>query len=185
LELAGRHDEAVIVFDSIKDNLLDNGQFRSISDWFLLLDRADELVAFHENYFAGREDWFRFYPEPDQLWGARAFTQLALALGQVGRNDDAQRVLDRALEIVELQRKNGADNLFFWFNDAELGAMTGDRARMLRGLRNAIDTGYLDIVGCASLAFEPFRQDARFIELEEEMIRRATAERRELEMMAM
>jgi TolB-like protein/Flp pilus assembly protein TadD len=185
LELAGRHDEAVAVFESVKDGLLGNGDFRAISDWFLLLDRADELVAFHENYFEGRGDWVSFYPEPNELWGASAFTRLSQALRQVGRDSDAQQVLDRALEIVELQRKNGADNLFFWFNDAELGAMTGDRARMLRALRNAIDTGYLDVVGCASLAFETFRQDARFIELEEEMIRRATNERRELESMAM
>jgi hypothetical protein len=61
--------------------------------------------------------------------------------------------------------------------------MTGDRARMLRGLRNAIDTGYLDVLGCASPAFEAFRSDARFIELENEMIRRANEERQELGML--
>jgi len=183
LELAGRHDEAVAVFNRSKDGLLDNGRWRGISDWYLLQGRAADLIAFHEDYFGGRSDWAEIYPEPDQLWGAAAFTRLALALREVGRDEEAEAVVARAVEIVDAQRANGADNLFFWFNDAELGAMTGDRARMLKALRNAIDTGFLDLLGCASPAFESYRGDARFIELENEMIRRANEERRELGML--
>ena len=183
LELSGQHDEAVARLQSAKDGLLDEGHWRGISDWFLLQDRAADLIAFHEAYFDGRTDWAEIYPAPYQLWGASAHTRLALALRNIGRDSDANAVLEKALASVEAQRGEGADNLFFWFNDAELGAMTGDRARMLRALRNAIDTGYLDVLGCSSPAFEAFRSDARFIELENEMIRRANEERRELGML--
>ena len=184
LELSGQHDKAVALVEEARNKLLNNGDWRGISDWYLLLDNAPGLIEFHEAYFDGRDDWAEIYPPPDQLWGAGAFTRLAIALRQVGRNDEADAVTERARGFLDSQRTNGADNLFFWFSDAEFAAMTGDRARMLTSLRNAIDTGYIDVLGCATPAFEAFRGDARFIELESEMIRRANEEKRKLALLS-
>lgn len=180
LELSGQHDAAVAVLEKARDKVLDEGSWRGISDWYLLQDRAADLIELHAAHFPGRTDWADIYPAPEQLWGAAAHTRLALALRDVGRDAEADAVLKVALASLQTQHDNGADNLFFWFNDAEAGAMVGDRARMLSSLRNAIDTGYLDLLGCYSPAFEAFRGDARFIELENEMIRRARQERHEL-----
>ncbi len=55
---------------------------------------------------------------------------------------------------------------------------------MLANLRKAIDSGIIDIGGFYNAQFNRYRSDPRFIELEEESIRLANAERRKLGMLA-
>ena len=86
--------------------------------------------------------------------------------------------------MTEVQRQNGADNMFFWYSSAQVAALLGDRQAMLKSLRNAIDTGFISVYGCDSVIFDPYRNDSRFIDLESEMVRRANEERRELELLA-
>ena len=55
---------------------------------------------------------------------------------------------------------------------------------MLANLRKAIDSGIIDIGGFYNAPFNRYRGDPRFIELEQESIRLANAERRKLGMLA-
>lgn len=121
---------------------------------------------------------------PDQLWGVATHSNLVAALRASGRDEDAKRLLDKANAMLEIQRKNGADNMFFWYSAAQVAAQLGDRQRLFSSLRNAIDTGYISVFGCDSVVFEELRTDPRFIDLEQEMKRRANDERRELGLLA-
>lgn len=185
LELSGRHDEARAVFVALQAGNLDEGQLRGLSDWFLLRDEATELIDYLEPHYGTPERWVDTLPTPDQLWGVAAHGNLVAALRKAGREADANRLLDSAKTMIDVQRQSGADNLFFWFSAAQIGALLGDRQAMLGALRNAIDTGFVSVLGCDSVAFDAYRNDRRFIELEMEMIRRAEEERRELDSLTM
>lgn len=184
MELANRHDDAVAVFESLQPETIGEGRLRGISEWFLLLGKSNELIEFLESFLGPSDSWTDTLPQPDQLWGTGAHTNLVAALRAVGRNDDAQRLLDDARAMTEVQRQNGADNMFFWYSSAQVAALLGDRQAMLKSLRNAIDTGFISVYGCDSVIFDPYRNDSRFIDLESEMVRRANEERRELELLA-
>lgn len=184
LELSGQHDAAVAVFESVKSEALDEGQLRGISEWFLLRNQSKELIHFLETHYAETDNWIDALPVPDQLWGVATHSNLVAALRASGRDDDAKRLLDKANAMLEIQRKNGADNMFFWYSAAQVAALLGDRQRLFSSLRNAIDTGFISVFGCDSVAFDGHRTDPRFIELEQEMKRRANDARRELELLA-
>jgi hypothetical protein len=77
----------------------------------------------------------------------------------------------------------GANNMFYWWNEAEYAALTGDVEAILSSLRKSMDTGLYATAGYFSAAFDRYRDDERFIELERDAIRRANAERRKLGMM--
>lgn len=180
LELINRHDDAVAVFASLDADTIDEGRLRGISEWFLLRGKADELIDYVETTFGPAETWIDTIPSPDQLWGVATHTNLVAALRAAGRDQDATRLLERARAMVDVQRKSGADNMFFWYSAAQLAALLGDRQAMLSSLRNAIDTGFISVFGCDSVIFDPYRNDRRFIDLEQEMVRRANEERMEL-----
>ncbi|MEX0708291.1 MAG: hypothetical protein WD078_10030 [Woeseia sp.] len=85
---------------------------------------------------------------------------------------------------LDAQTRNGADNLFYWLNEAEYAALTGNRDATLAHLQSAMDAGLISVLGFLSPAFERWSDDAGFIELESESIRRANAARRKLGMLA-
>ena len=62
----------------------------------------------------------------------------------------------------------------------EYAALTGDVEAMISSLRKAIATGLYTTAGFYTAPFNPYRDDARFNELEQEAIRRANQERRKL-----
>lgn len=181
LELSGRHDEALAIFESLNTELLDEGQLWGVSDWFLQRGEAGQLIEFLEPLYGNADSWLGSLPKPDQLWGVGSHTNLAAALLAAGREEEAQKLLYGAKEMLEVQRQSGADNLFFWYSAAQLEALLGNRQGMLAALRNAIDTGFVNVLGCGSVIFDPYRSDRRFIELENEMIRRANEEKKELD----
>ncbi len=181
LELSGRHEEARAIFESLNTELLDEGQLWGVSDWFLQRGEAGQLIEFLEPLYGDADSWLGTLPKPDQLWGVGSHTNLAAALLAAGREEEAQELLRGAKEMLEVQRQSGADNLFFWYSAAQLEALLGNRQGMLAALRNAIDTGFVNVLGCGSVIFDPYRSDSRFIELEAEMIRRADEEKKELD----
>lgn len=184
LELTGRHDEANSVFNSLQLLVYDEGILANIGSWMLMQDRPTELIAFLQQLHGGASDWIAMQPRPDQLWGAPHLTNVAYALQATGRNEEAQRVLDETRELLDAQLRNGADNLFFWMNKAENAALAGDVEAMLANLRKSIDSGYFLTAGFYYPAFDRYRGEPRFIELEQEAIRRANEERRKLGMLA-
>lgn len=184
LELAGRHDEAVEVFNSLQLVVYDEGVLRGIGDWMLLQERPDELIVFLEQLAADKSDWIAAQPRPDQLWGAPHLTNVAYALQATGRDKDGQRVLDETRVLLDAQLRNGADNLFFWINQAEYAALAGDLEAMLAHLRKSIDSGFVLTAGFYSSPFNRYRGEPRFIELEQEAIRRANEERQKLGMLS-
>jgi TolB-like protein/Tfp pilus assembly protein PilF len=184
LELAGRHDEASEVFSSLQRVVYDEGTLRSIGDWMLFQDRPDELIGFLEQLAGDESDWISVQPRPEQLWGAAHLTNVAYALQATGRDEDARRVLDETRQLLDAQLRNGADNMFFWINKAENSALNGDVDALLRNLRRSIDSGFYLTAGFYSPLFNRYRSDPRFIEMEQEAIRRANSERQKLGMLA-
>ena len=183
LELAGRSGEAVELFESLEGLLYDEGELRGIGDWMLLRGRPDELIAFLEEIAGEGNDWLAEQPRPDQLWGAGHLTNVAYALQATGRSEEAEHILAEMQEILDTQADYGANNMFFWWNKAEYAALTGDVEAMLSSLRKTIATGLYPTAGFFSASFNPYRDDARFKELEQEAIQRAKQERRKLGML--
>jgi hypothetical protein len=157
---------------------------RGIGDWMLMQDRPEDLVRLLEDQAGDNDDWIAVQPHPTQLWGAGHLTNLAYALQATDRGREAERVLTEIKELLEAQARHGADNLFFHYNAAEYAALIGDAELMLANLRKAIDAGLIDVGGFYTAPFNRYRGDPRFIELENESIRLANAERRKLGMLA-
>jgi TolB-like protein/Tfp pilus assembly protein PilF len=183
MEMAGRHDEARELFESFEGLIYDEGTLRSVGDWMLFRDRPDELIAFLEQLAGPGKDWIADQPRPDQLWGAGHMTNVAYALQETDRSEDAQRVLAETREILDKQADYGANNLFYWWNVAEYAALTGDVDAMLGYLHKTIDMGLYSTSGFFTAPFNRYRDNAEFIELERESMRRANAERRKLDML--
>ena len=183
LELAGRSEEAGKLFESLEGLLYDEGELRGIGDWMLLRGNPDELIAFLEEVAGEGNDWLADQPRPDQLWGAGHLTNVAYALQATGRSEEAEQILAEMREILDTQADYGANNMFYWWNKAEYGALTGDVEAMLSSLRKTIATGLFPTAGFFSAPFNPYRDDARFKELEQEAIQRANQERRKLGML--
>jgi TolB-like protein/Tfp pilus assembly protein PilF len=183
MEMAGRHDEARELFESFEGLIYDEGTLRSVGDWMLFRDRPDELIAFLEQLAGPGKDWIADQPRPDQLWGAGHMTNVAYALQETDRSEDAQRVLAETREILDKQADYGANNLFYWWNVAEYAALTGDVDAMLDYLHKTIDMGLYSTSGFFTAPFNRYRDNAEFIELERESMRRANAERRKLDML--
>ena len=110
-------------------------------------------------------------------------TNVAYALQATDRREEAQRVLAETREILDKQAEHGANNMFYWWNEAEYAALTGDVDAMLAYLRRAIDMGLYGTAGFFTAPFNRHRGNAEFIELERESIRRANAERNKLGML--
>ena len=183
MELAGRSEEASELFESMEGLLYDERTLRGIGEWMLLRGRPDELIAFLEDLAGDGNDWLAEQPRPDQLWGAGHMTNVAYALQATDRTEEAERILAETREILDTQADYGANNMYYWWNEAEYAALTGDIEAMLGGLRKSIATGLFNTAGFYTAPFNPYRDDARFVELEQEAIRRANQERRKLGML--
>jgi hypothetical protein len=150
----------------------------------LLQDHPEELITFLEQQAGNGNDWIAAQPRPEQLWGAPHLTNIACALQETGRGEEAQQILEETRQLLDAQLRNGADNLFFWMNKAQFAALTGDTDAMLANLRKTMDYGYYRTDGFLAMPFNRYRGDPRFIELEQEAIRRARDERQKLGMLA-
>lgn len=184
LEIAGRQEDAQAIFDNLQLLYYDEGNLIGIGQWMLLREQPDEFIAFLEEQVDDGKDWIAAQPRPEQLWGAAHLTNVAYALQVIGRDVEAQRVLTETREILDAQARNGADNLFYWWNEAEYAALTGDVDAMHANLRKAIDSGGYAVAGFYTAPFNRYRGEPGFIELENEAIRRANAERRKLGLLA-
>jgi len=184
LEIAGRQEDAQAIFGNLQLLYYDQGNLIGIGQWMLLREQPDEFIAFLEEQADDGNDWIAAQPRPEQLWGAAHLTNVAYALQVIGRDEEAQRVLTETREILDAQARNGADNLFYWWNEAEYAALTGDVDTMHANLRKAIDAGSYAVAGFYTAPFNRYRGDPGFIELENEAIRRANAERRKLGLLA-
>jgi len=184
LEIAGRQEDAQAIFGNLQLLFYDEGDLIGIGQWMLLREQPDEFIAFLEEQADDGNDWIAAQPHPELLWGAAHLTNVAYALQVIGRDEEAQRVLTETRETLDAQARNGADNLFYWWNEAEYAALTGDVDAMHANLRKAIDAGSYAVAGFYTAPFNRYRGDPGFIELENEAIRRANAERRKLGLLA-
>lgn len=184
LEIAGRQEDAQAVFENLQLLYYDEGNLIGIGQWMLLREQPDEFIAFLEAQVDDGNDWIAAQPRPEQLWGATHLTNVAYALQVIGRDEEAQRVLTETREILDAQARNGADNQFYWWNEAEYAALSGDVDTMHANLRKAIEAGGYAVAGFFTAPFNRYRGDPGFIELENEAIRRANAERRKLGLLA-
>jgi hypothetical protein len=67
---------------------------------------------------------------------------------------------------------------------AYYAALTGDPDRMVSFLQRAVDAGYAAVFGFLPATLDRYRGEPRFIELENEVIRRGNEERRKLGLVA-
>ena len=184
LEILGRQEDAQKVFDNLQLPFYENADLIEIGTWMLLREQPVEFIAFLEEQVEDGDDWIAAQPHADQLWGAAHLTNVAYALQEIGRDEEAQRVMAETKKILDAQARNGADNLFYWWNAAEYAALAGDVETMRANLRITIDAGGCAAAGFFTAPFNRYRGDPGFIELENEAIRRANAERRKLGLLA-
>jgi tetratricopeptide (TPR) repeat protein len=71
------------------------------------------------------------------LWVA---IDLALVLSKTGEQEHADRLLNRSLEHIQAMPRLG--NRGYWFADAQIYALRGDKQKALSALRQAIDEGF-------------------------------------------
>ncbi|MDZ7645461.1 MAG: hypothetical protein U5K76_15355 [Woeseiaceae bacterium] len=184
LELAGRSGEADALYADLNLSVYSDGFLRSVGDWMLLRQQPGNLIALLEEIAGPGSDWLTSQPVPENLWGAAHWTNTAFALQKTGRDEDAGRMPVEVRQQLDAQARNGANNLFYWYNEAEYAALTGNRDAMLQHLQTAMDAGYVCVFGFQSATFERWRGDAGFTALENESIRRANAARRQLGLLA-
>ncbi len=180
LWLLDRNDEAEAAAKTADSRIYEEVEIRAIGDWLLVQDRAGELIALLESQFGTEDGWVTNLPTPPELFGAPMATNAALALLESGNDDDARTALRIARQTLDTQQTLGADNFSYWMNEAEYAALTGDRDAMLRHLARAVEVGFVSMPGFWQAAFDAFRDDPQFIELEKRSIERAKAERAKL-----
>ena len=124
---------------------------------YICFDSSEHTTSF--------EDWIGAQPVPENLWGTQHLLNTAIALQAIGRDAEGQRVLDMARQFLDDQASGGANNVVFWASQSEYAALTGDVDSMLENLRRSLDAGGIGIPGITSPAFDPYREDPRFIAL--------------------
>ncbi len=65
---------------------------------------------------------------------------LALVLSKTGEQEHADLLLNRSLEYIQAMPRLG--NHGYWFADAQIYALRGDKQKALSALRQAIDEGF-------------------------------------------
>lgn len=180
LWLLERTEEAEAMVAAATGRPLDEFSIRFIGEWLLRQGRHDELIALMEAQFGAGDAWLGNLARPSDLWGAPVATNAAGALLKAGRDDDARNVLRQARQNLDTQRSLGADNHYYWINEAEYAALSGDRASVIEHLGRAVDAGYVSIPGFWWPNLDAYREDPQFIALERRSMDRARAERRKL-----
>ena len=181
LELSGRHEEAVALFDAFPDQKLQDLAIHAIASWFQLQKRPQDLIDYLEDHYEPDGGMMQGLPRRRQLIGNPHLTEVAYALQQVGRVEDAQALLTEIGQLRDDIAKNDADNALYWIFSAEYAAITGDKAALYDSLRRAIDRGWLSAAGFYEAPFDAYRDNKEFIALENESIRRAQEERKKLD----
>ncbi len=181
LELSGRHQEAVAVFDAFPDQKLQDLAIHTIASWFQLQKRPQDLIDYLEDHYEAEGGMMQGLPRSRQLIGNPHLTEIAYALQQVGRAEDAEALLAEIGQLRDDIAKNDADNALYWLFSAEYAAITGNQAALYDSMRHAIDRGWLSAAGFYEVPFDPYRDTKEFIALENESIRRAQEERKKLD----
>ena len=180
LVLAGRSDAAQEAFDALELPFFADLELNDIGTWMLMEERPEEFIALLEAQAGDSDDWIDEQPTSNNLWGATHLTNVAFALVAVGREAEAQRALAVARDTLDAQGRSGADNNVFWLSKAEYAALTGDFDGMIESLQKSIETGGIGVYGFPSPTLDRYREDPRFVAVENDAISRATAERRKL-----
>ena len=104
--------------------------------------RHEEIVAVFDNAFEGPED-FREQLVDRYPGGLRKLVNtapyLALSLRAVGREEQADRLLEIAIDEVRAAQRRGRIPEFFHVEAARIHAVSGDRARAIDHLEKAIE----------------------------------------------
>ncbi len=181
LELSGQHEEAVALFEALPNTKMQDVDIGNIASWFQIQKRPQDLIDFLEDRYQPEGGMLQGLPRNRQLIGNLHLTEVAYALQQVGRGEDAEALLTEIRQLRNEIASNDADNALFWFFCAEYAAIIGDEAALYDALRRATERGWLSASGFYEAPFDPYRNNSEFIALENEAIRRAQEERKKLD----
>lgn len=143
--------------------------------------RYGELVDLVERHFGDHEGLLQ-QQSSDGYWGTGYYGPLAYAYLQKGADSVFRSLTEEMGKALADQRAAGIDNRFLWYSQAEYAALTGDVDKVLEQMRRAVASGYVSTYAFSTPIFDSIRQDSRFQEVEQQVLKRVDEERAELGM---
>jgi len=166
---------------------LENGD--RFLDWnyaaYYLLNagRYSDLSDLVERHFGDYEGLLQGQ-SADGYWGTGYYGPLAYAYLQQGADTAFRRLTAQMGKTLAEQRAAGIDNRFQWYSQAEHAALTGDVDKVLEQMRRAVASGYVSTYAFSAPIFDSIREDSRFQEIEQQVLKRLDEERAKLGMEA-
>jgi len=164
---------------------LENGdrflEWNNAAYYLVNAGRYGELVDLVERHFGDHEGLLQ-QQSSDGYWGTGYYGPLAYAYLQKGADSVFRSLTEEMGKALADQRAAGIDNRFLWYSQAEYAALTGDVDKVLEQMRRAVASGYVSTYAFSTPIFDSIRQDSRFQEVEQQVLKRVDEERAELGM---
>jgi len=178
----GNNEEANNVFESIDLNAGDMfRRWAAVAEYLVASRRYTELIELVERHFGIFDGLLQAHP-PTGYWDTGYLGPLAYAFLQQGKEVDFDRVIEEMGKALSEHRVAGGDSRFYWYNEAEYAALTGDVDDVLKQMQQAVASGYVSTHAFTSPIFDSIREDPRFQNIEQQVLTRVDEERAKLGM---
>ena len=137
-----------------------------------------EVIAYMERDYGSLERVLELFPNTTSP-GTGYMAPLAYAYRQLGRDEEAARVLEAMLVAVKLQTEAGLDFPGL-YSLAEYEMLVGNQEAALDAIQGIVDIDLFSVGAFDTLIFEPLFENERFKELTSTMLEHANTERAKL-----